>query len=361
MDIKRPSPDKCPICGSRSFETRYQNVKRFKKTYDVFKCKGCGLGITHPFPDHAHLADLYSSDSYRDKGGKRFIAPVEIVVRNLRADRLNKLTHLSNKSKGRMLDVGCGRGFMLALARDRGWDVVGVEFNSETAGPAREEFGLHVKTGHLSDMGFEKCSFDVITFWHSLEHLEDAVEALREAAKLLKPGGLLLISVPNFSSLQSKMSGPGWFHLDIPFHLYHFSAHNIKRLLKACGLEVVRQEHSSLEFNPFGFVQSFLNMAGLRHNLLYDILKTGSLRPKGDERGSAADTYITALLLPFVGVASVFFTALEVLLRKGGTVNIYAKKSPLIKARLRTPAKTPPVFEGNTYMEQKGHQSNMSD
>ncbi|MCK4911127.1 MAG: class I SAM-dependent methyltransferase [Thermodesulfovibrionales bacterium] len=359
MDIAIPAPDKCPLCGSTSFENRYKNVKRFKRSYNVYECKGCGLGITHPFPGLDHLTGLYSSTSYRDKGGKRFIAPVETVVRSLRTGRLNKIESLS--TKGRMLDVGCGLGLMLALARDRGWEVVGLEFNNETAAPARKEFGLNVRTGRLSNNGFEKCSLDVITFWHSLEHLEDAVDDVREAAKLLKPGGLLLLSVPNFESLQSRMSGPGWFHLDVPFHLYHFSASNIKKLLKDAGLEVVRQEHFSLEFNPFGFIQSFLNMAGLRHNLLYDILKTGSLRPEGDERGSAADTYITALLLPFVGIASVFFTALEVLFRRGGTVDIYARKSPLIKARLRTPAKTPPVFEGNTYMEPEGHQKNMSD
>ena len=65
MDIKRPSPDKCPLCGSASFETRHQNVKRFKRTYDVYKCNGCGLGITQPFPDKEQLADVYASTSYR--------------------------------------------------------------------------------------------------------------------------------------------------------------------------------------------------------------------------------------------------------------------------------------------------------
>ncbi len=359
MDIKLPSLGKCPLCGATSLKPRYQGIKRYKRSYDVFVCTGCGLGITHPAPDHAHLTNLYSSTSYRDRGGKRFIWPVEAVVRQLRTGRLQKIERLSNK--GRMLDAGCGRGLMLAIARDRGWEVVGLEFNAETAAPARDEFGLHVKTGRLSDLGFEKCSFDVITFWHSLEHLEDAVDVVREAAKLLKPGGLLLISAPNFESLQSRMSGPDWFHLDIPFHMYHFSASNIKRLLRSTGLEVVREEHSCLEFNPFGFIQSALNMAGLKHNLLYEILKTGSLRPKGSERADTGDTYITALLLPFVAVASVFFTALEVLVRRGGTVNIYAKKSPLIKERLRKPRKYPRAVGANLFMKQKNHQAKMPD
>ncbi len=353
MDRSHPSPDKCPLCGSTSFETRYQNIKRFKRTYSVYECKGCGLGITHPFPDLDHLAEFYSSESYRDRGGRRFIAPVEAVVQGLRTGRLRKIGSLA--SKGRMLDVGCGRGLMLAMAQRMGWLVTGVEFNDETAAPARAELGLDIRTGRLSDIGFKKNSFDAITFWHSLEHLEDAVDAVREAAGLLKPGGMLLISVPNFESLQSRMSGTGWFHLDVPFHLYHFSTLNIKRLLANCGLEVVREEHSSMEFNPFGFIQSFLNMVGLRHNLLYDMLKTGSLRPKGDGRASAGDTYITALLLPFVGVASVFFTALEVLLRKGGTVNIYAKKSPLIKERILNPSKRTPAVEASSFMKQKNH------
>ena len=319
----------------------------------MYVCHGCGLGITHPFPDSDLLAELYSSESYRDRGGSRFIAPVEAVVRGLRTGRLKKIESLSQK--GRMLDVGCGRGLMLNHARQTGWETTGVEFNDETAAPARDELGLDIRTGRLSDIGFEKNSFDVITFWHSLEHLGDAVDAVREAARILKPGGLMLVSVPNFESLQSKMSGAGWFHLDVPFHLYHFSASNMKRLLKDCGLEVVREEHFSMEFNPFGFVQSTLNMVGIRHNLLHDILRIGSLRPKGVEKASAGDTYITALLLPFVGVASVFFTALEVLFQKGGTVNIYARKSPLIKERILNPSKRTPAVEASSFMKQKGH------
>lgn len=350
MGIHNHPPEICPLCGSFSIKIKLSGIKSQKHEFDVYECRGCGLGITHPFPAPELLAELYSGQNYRDRG-KRFIGPVEHVVKWLRGGRLRKIEALAKK--GHLLDIGCGRGLMLAMAKENGWAVTGVELNAETASHARYAMGITMKTGRLSEIGFDAESFDAITLWHSLEHMPDAVEVVRVAAGLLKPGGLLLVSVPNFSSLQSLMSGPGWFHLDVPFHLYHFSASSIKRLLKNAGLDVMREEHLSLEFNPFGFIQSALNMAGLRHNLLYDILRTKKLRPKAEEKISAAEICITALLLPIAGVASVFFTALEVLLRKGGTINIYARKSPLIKARLRNPRTYPSAIRASSFLKDK--------
>jgi SAM-dependent methyltransferase len=353
MISDQDQPGICPLCRSHSIKLKYPAIKSHGHKYDVYECQGCGLGITHPFPDPEHLANLYSGENYRDKG-RRFIGPIESAIKWLRGGRLRKIE--AHATKGHLLDVGCGRGLMLAMAEENGWQVTGVEYNDETASHARDDLGINMRTGSISDIGFKPASFDAITLWHSLEHMPDAVDVVREAGVLLKPGGLLLISVPNFNSLQSRMSGRHWFHLDVPFHLYHFNTGNLKRLLKCSNMEVVKVEHLSIEMGPFGILQSMLNMSGTRHNLFYDMLKTGKLKGSG----SLAETILTYSLLPFAGIASLILTVIEVITKRGGSINIIAKKSPLIKERILNPSKYSHAVEASSFMKQNGHHANKS-
>jgi 2-polyprenyl-3-methyl-5-hydroxy-6-metoxy-1,4-benzoquinol methylase len=184
----------CPLCNRTGMEVCNYEIK------------------TEPFPEGAHLLSLYSSDTYRSHEG-RFIDSVELFIRRFRRSRLRKIKEYC--SRGRILDIGCGRGLMLSMAKEDGWDTYGLEINDETAFHARNEYGLDVRTGSILETGFEAGTFDVITIWHVLEHVEDPVGTIRECHNLLKPGGTLAIAVPN--TLRQILVSSGYSLSLVPF------------------------------------------------------------------------------------------------------------------------------------------------
>ena len=313
----------CPLCNKTDLSPLYSDIEKNCRIYEVLYCPACQTGITKPFPDKEELDALYSSETYRAHD-KRFIGPIEGIIKSFRGFRLRSIERYSH-NKGSILDIGCGRGLFLSLAKERGWMPYGVELNEETAYNAKEVLGMDIRTGELKDAGFEEGSIDVISIWHVLEHLTRPIEALRECRRILRPNGLLVLSVPNLSSIQSHSSGKHWFHLDVPYHLYHFSKEGIIKLLEESGFKILDIGHYSCEYGPFGMLQSILNKAGIRHNLLYDTLKTKDIR--GGLRRHLKDYVIMASSMPFVFITSIILTIIESLMGKGGSIEIYAKKT----------------------------------
>ncbi len=177
----------------------------------------------------------------------------------------------------------------------RGWDSWGVEVSTEGAARAAARPGLRVFNKPLEDCEFEPASFDLITLWHSIEHVPDPEALLRRAAALLKNDGRLFLAFPNPVSWDFKLFGPRWFHLDPPRHLHYFSPKTMGALLERCGLETDGVSHVSFEYNPFGFVQSVLNILTGRMNFFYRKLK--ATFPPGKPR-AIGEMALNALLLP---------------------------------------------------------------
>jgi len=149
-------------------------------------------------------------------------------------------------SPGSLLDVGCAKGLFLDLARKRGWNVQGVEISHTTAAFARQEFGLQVFTGVLEEAHFPANSFDVVSLWDLIEHLDNPFGFLRETARILKPGGIVLILTPNHDSLITRMgyllyrASAGALHkpLDLIYdyhHNWYFSRDTLTRALRQAG------------------------------------------------------------------------------------------------------------------------------
>ncbi len=106
-----------------------------------------------------------------------------------------------------------------------------------------------------------------------LEHLREPRQAVEICHRALVPQGRLLLAVPNFGSLQSRVGGAEWFHLDLPRHVFHFTPQTLARLLESSGYEIEQMRTGQWEMDPFGWVQTLLNRAGLRRNGLYDTLR----------------------------------------------------------------------------------------
>lgn len=142
-------------------------------------------------------------------------------------------------ARGRLLDVGCGNGEFLACARELGWSVAGIEPDPSAARVAHERLGLEIVGPTLKDATLPQASLDAVTLSHVVEHLLDPVDTLRQCARVLKPGGRLVLATPNIRSLGHSYWKKNWVGLDPPRHIVLFSPHALRRCVEETGLRVV--------------------------------------------------------------------------------------------------------------------------
>jgi len=205
--------------------------------------------------------------------------------------------------------------------------VVGSELNKETASYAENVYGLKVYTGKLIELFLAPGSFDAVNICGVLEHLKNPGEVLSEAHRLLKNEGLLVVLVPDIGSFEFKLGGERWFHLDLPFHLFHFTEEGLSRLLCKKGFKLKRIKRFHVEYSIFGWLQTLLNFSKIRFNFFYDMLKSGSLRGDNADRINFFGIIATLLLLPIYFPLALLFSILEpILFKRGGIIQVYASK-----------------------------------
>ena len=145
---------------------------------------------------------------------------------------------LAQLPPGRIVDVGCGRGDLAAQLIERGWRASGVE-PSEGACEVARARGIDARLGTLDTVDLEAEGYDAAVFQHSLEHVTDPSVALAKTRVALKPGGVVVVVIPNFGSWQRRRFGSRWFHLDLPRHRVHFTPKALARSMEQAGLSVV--------------------------------------------------------------------------------------------------------------------------
>jgi SAM-dependent methyltransferase len=141
---------------------------------------------------------------------------------------------------GRLLDIGCATGlFLHGFSKHPAWTPFGVELNSHAAQEARDRYGLDVITGTLEEARYPDGHFSAVTLWDVLEHLHDPAGSLQEIHRILAPGGILVLRVPNHASWDRRIFGKLWAGLDSPRHLFVFDPKTIKQLLKRTNFDIL--------------------------------------------------------------------------------------------------------------------------
>ena len=211
----------CPLCGDPSAIPLFE-----KDGVPYERCGSCGLptrgGPESPPSYHDYLPDA-----------TRSLPP---ITRERYETLLSGLARY--RGGGRFLDVGCGGGFLVETARDLGWEAVGTEVSRAAVEFGRER-GLDLRHGTLVDTGLEAGAFDVITLMEVVEHVPDPAGLLRQAAELLRPGGALYLTTPNWNSLSRRVLGAAWHPISRD-HVVYLAPWSIRRALRAAGLRPVR-------------------------------------------------------------------------------------------------------------------------
>ena len=222
---------KCPVCGGESWRTTVVG-----KGFHITECSSGCIGRTVPPPEYSPDIPQGAEDLHDESSGHfRLARQILDIVGEV-------------QSSGKLLDIGSGRGQLLKLAGDRGYDAVGLEASAGAADISRQAFGVNVIEGSFPDYRFEPCSFDIIVMNHVIEHLEDVVRALAEARRILKSGGVIAVSAPSFNSLMSRAKAERWQGLRPSQHIWQLSADTVAMLLQRVGLTAILVRHGRLDY-----------------------------------------------------------------------------------------------------------------
>ncbi len=243
--IARP----CPTCGSAEAAPELS-----KDHMAIVRCRVCDLVYTNPIFDAQHYREMYGSTDYqgimRDLGEQshsyrveRFgTERVDLMERQLEVDR--------SPTPVRYLDVGCSTGFVVEAAHQRGWAATGVDLNPSAIAFGRGR-GLDLHVAALEDVPFEPGSFDAVSLFDVLEHLTTPIDVVRQCSRLLRPGGILFLYVPNWDSA-SRMLMDGNAHFIWPtHHLNYYTPPTIQDFLARCGLDVAWLTTEGLDFADY--------------------------------------------------------------------------------------------------------------
>ena len=250
---------KCPVCGGESWRTTVVG-----KGFHITECSSGCIGRTVPPPEYSpDLPEGAGVENLSGEDSGHFRLAAEIV------DIVGRV-----QPSGKLLDVDSGWGQLLKLAGDRGYDAVGLEASAGAADTSRQAFGVNVIEGSFPDYRFEPCSFDIIVINHVIEHLEDMVRVLAEARRILKPGGVIAVSAPNFNSLMSRVKAERWQGLQPSQHIWQLSADTVAMLLQRVGLTAILVRHGRLDYRRgSGSLPKWLVLRMILR--LADVLKMG--------------------------------------------------------------------------------------
>jgi len=308
----------CGVCGARDAEPLWtaSALDAPERRYAVVRCTACGVARTDPQPALATRRARYDAD-YGGGAVTKLVGPLEGVRRAFARGRARRV--MRGLAPGaRVLDVGCGDGKLAVALLAAGVRAVGLEGSSGPARRAAAETGGRVVVGDPAALPFAASTLDAIVIWHVLEHLPEPRRTLAEAARCLRPGGILVVAVPDAAGVAARLGRGAWLGLDVERHLYHFTTRTLGDVLARAGFVVRRRRHVNVELAVIDLLDTALRRVGLGRFGLYQYLATGARRS-----GTAIVSFALATLaLPFafVGALGAGFA------RRGTDVQVWAER-----------------------------------
>ncbi len=247
-------PSLCPACDGAEFQLLFTASDRLynttSKQFQVVECKRCRLMQLAPQPAPSELETYYPKNYWFAPEMSTASRLEEIYRRFVLRD------HVRFGESGPVLDVGCGGGLFLRMLQDRGFRAMGLDFSLDAARVAWSVNRAPATCATLEAAPFARQTCAAVTMFHTLEHLYEPRSYLRAAHELLRPGGRLVVQVPNAACWQFLLLGASWNGVDVPRHLYDFRPADLDRMLGSCGFEVLRRKYFSLRDNPAGLATS---------------------------------------------------------------------------------------------------------
>ncbi len=231
--------NRCPVCSSDQI-SEYLDCKDHFLTGELFalhRCSECGFIFTQDHPDERSAGKYYDSDEYvsHDDNADGLTNRIYRFAREIMLKRKRAIVaNVTGLRKGSLLDTGCGTGHFAGEMKRAGWKVTGIEPNRKAREYARARFGFEtLDPGEISQL--EQNSFDCITLWHVLEHFHDLENYMAVLKDLLKPGGVVVVALPNSDSFDCNYYREFWAAYDVPRHLWHFNPRSFREFSEKSG------------------------------------------------------------------------------------------------------------------------------
>lgn len=250
----------CARCGGWEAERVVQTPDyelHIDAPFEISRCRSCGHTYTSVRPDCKTLFSKFYPDAYLCYGGKRGIAGF-MDRKRMEGQALQRAEMVKNfvgqPNPVKLLEIGCATGeFIKTCHRRFGWKVAGIEPNRPLSEALIRE-GYPVVPSTLEEAEIPAEQYDLVCLFNVFEHLWDSVYSLKRINRLLRPGGRVVVEIPDFDSPSRKRFGKYWFPYHLPRHLSHFTKESLTSLMKECGFEKVGMRK---QFRPTVNVLSF--------------------------------------------------------------------------------------------------------
>jgi 2-polyprenyl-3-methyl-5-hydroxy-6-metoxy-1,4-benzoquinol methylase len=222
----------------------------FIDKYELLKCKNCKVIFLKNIEEFLSSQNLYDKDYFEN-----YLYDTELNFQSIKATALYYLNFIQNyfRKINTLLDVGAGFGLFVKAFQDLGLNADGIEISKYSVQIAKEKFGVELFNGNLLEFNSIK-KYDLISFYHSFEHLSDPVHTIKKVRELLNENGILWLSLPNVMSLDRFIRKENWNGWSLPYHFFHYSPVSIKNLLKREGFRQIKIQKSFL--NPLKLMKS---------------------------------------------------------------------------------------------------------
>ncbi len=227
----------CLICNGTNI-----HALRGYERHDLVKCSDCGFVFMRKIPTSKELEDYYSVYAYETE--KEIPESTRISLENL-LDSFEKY-----RQNNRILDVGCGEGWILELAMKRGWQAYGTEFSSKAIEICGKK-GIKMYAGVLEPKNIREKDFDIIVSSETIEHINNPREELANIHRLLRAGGLFYVTTPNFNSYLRRMMKDNYAIIKYPEHLSYYTSTTLNKLLKETGFSKVKLMTTGISFSHY--------------------------------------------------------------------------------------------------------------